>query len=201
VAVLGNKGNLSRTGYKFAGWNTSENGSGTTYAPSDIFAMGGSDMILYAKWTAMSAYEVWAESKGFGSGDNIAFNSDADGDGLANGLAWLLDGNQPMANTSSSPHQIEQDNGNISVSFKMLNSANRGSASLIMQYSTDLGAQDPWSSHSITVPDVSSTVGGVSFVITPMPGTNYNHVEAAVPASVNEGSGNLFVRFGGVLTE
>jgi Listeria-Bacteroides repeat domain (List_Bact_rpt) len=31
VTVLGNTGNLSKTGYSFSGWNTQANGSGTTY--------------------------------------------------------------------------------------------------------------------------------------------------------------------------
>ena len=49
VTVLGNTGNLARTGYNFAGWNTKADGSGTTYAPSATFIFNGATT-LYAKW-------------------------------------------------------------------------------------------------------------------------------------------------------
>ena len=52
VTVLGNTGALARTGWGFGGWNTAANGSGTTYAPSDTFAMGSADVTLYAFWVS-----------------------------------------------------------------------------------------------------------------------------------------------------
>ncbi len=54
VTVLGNTGNLTKTGYTFAGWNTAANGSGTSYVGGDTFAMGSSNVTLYAKWTAIN---------------------------------------------------------------------------------------------------------------------------------------------------
>ena len=53
ATVLGNTGSLSRTGYTFAGWNTAANGSGTSYNGGDTFAMGSSNVTLYAQWTAI----------------------------------------------------------------------------------------------------------------------------------------------------
>lgn len=58
VTVLGNTGNLTRSGYNFAGWNTAVNGSGTNYAAGATFTMGASGMILYAKWIAVPTYTV-----------------------------------------------------------------------------------------------------------------------------------------------
>lgn len=52
VTVLGNTGNLTRTGYTFAGWNTAAEGSGTSYTAGATFAMGTANVILYARWTA-----------------------------------------------------------------------------------------------------------------------------------------------------
>ncbi len=52
VTVLGNTGGLVKTGYTFAGWNTAANGSGTHYAAGATFAMGSSNVTLYAQWTA-----------------------------------------------------------------------------------------------------------------------------------------------------
>ena len=58
VTVLGNTGNLVRTGYAFSGWNTAANGSGTNYSPSDTFSMGSSNVTLYAEWNAVPTYTV-----------------------------------------------------------------------------------------------------------------------------------------------
>ncbi|UKS31321.1 S-layer homology domain-containing protein [Paenibacillus sp. HWE-109] len=52
VSVYGNTGNLVKTGYTFAGWNTEADGSGTSYAEGSPFIMGTSNTTLYAKWTA-----------------------------------------------------------------------------------------------------------------------------------------------------
>ena len=50
VTILGNTGNLAKTGYTFVGWNTETNGSGATYTTEQTFTMGAEDEILYAKW-------------------------------------------------------------------------------------------------------------------------------------------------------
>jgi len=56
VTVLGNTGDLIRinaggTSYRFTGWNTKADGSGTDQAEGSIFTMGASNVILYAQWT------------------------------------------------------------------------------------------------------------------------------------------------------
>ena len=48
VTVLGNTGTLVRTGYTFAGWNTSANGSGTAYTPGATFTIN-QNTTLYAR--------------------------------------------------------------------------------------------------------------------------------------------------------
>jgi uncharacterized repeat protein (TIGR02543 family) len=58
VTVLGNTGSLVNTGYTFSGWNTSANGSGTAYAVGATFAMGSSNVVLYAQWTKVPTYTV-----------------------------------------------------------------------------------------------------------------------------------------------
>ena len=47
-----NEDRLTRTGYTFDGWNTAANGSGTSYAPTNTFAITG-NTILYAQWKAL----------------------------------------------------------------------------------------------------------------------------------------------------
>lgn len=54
VTVLGNTGNLARTGYTFAGWNTLANGSGTNYVAGNTFTINA-NTILYAKWNVNCA--------------------------------------------------------------------------------------------------------------------------------------------------
>lgn len=52
VTVLGNTGNLARTNYTFAGWNTKADGSGTTYnvnSENKTFTIT-QDTTLYAQW-------------------------------------------------------------------------------------------------------------------------------------------------------
>jgi len=51
VTVLGNTGNLDRTGYTFSGWNTATNGSGMAYSADSTFNMPASNVTLYAQWT------------------------------------------------------------------------------------------------------------------------------------------------------
>lgn len=53
VTVAGNTGGLVKTGFDFAGWNTLENGSGTTYQGGNTFTINA-NTTLYALWTAQS---------------------------------------------------------------------------------------------------------------------------------------------------
>ena len=55
VTVLGNTGDLTRindggTSYRFTGWNTKTDGSGTDQAVGSTFTMGASNVTLYAQW-------------------------------------------------------------------------------------------------------------------------------------------------------
>jgi len=53
VTVLG-QGSVVRSGYTFDGWNAAADGSGNSevdYAAGDTFAMGTSNVTLYAQWT------------------------------------------------------------------------------------------------------------------------------------------------------
>ncbi len=62
VTVL-DKGDLIKTGYTFAGWNTQADGSGTDHAVGSTFIMGSSDVTLYAQW-ATNTYTVTFNSQG-----------------------------------------------------------------------------------------------------------------------------------------
>ena len=55
VTVLGNTGALTKTGFTFNGWNTAADGTGTSYAGGNTFAMGLADVTLYAQWSPSSS--------------------------------------------------------------------------------------------------------------------------------------------------
>jgi uncharacterized repeat protein (TIGR02543 family) len=55
VTVLGNSGSpvLAKTGFTFSGWNTTADGSGTSYSQGNTFTINA-NTILYAKWTQIT---------------------------------------------------------------------------------------------------------------------------------------------------
>jgi uncharacterized repeat protein (TIGR02543 family) len=55
VRVLGNTGNLVRTGYTFDGWNKATNAGGDNFPVGSTFKITNSNVILYAKWIAAGA--------------------------------------------------------------------------------------------------------------------------------------------------
>jgi len=63
VTVLGNTGNLTRSGYVFNGWNTKADGSGTNYTSGSTFLMGLANTVLYAKWS-LQTYSVTYNGNG-----------------------------------------------------------------------------------------------------------------------------------------
>src|SRR5690606_19829667 len=50
ASVLGNSGNLVKTGHLFTGWNTATNGEGTDYIAGDSINLDMENVTLYAKW-------------------------------------------------------------------------------------------------------------------------------------------------------
>ena len=61
ATVLGNMGNLTKTGFAFSGWNSFSNGTGTDYpGGSNVYVTGNTAM--YAKW--VRAYSVTYSSNG-----------------------------------------------------------------------------------------------------------------------------------------
>lgn len=52
VIILGNLGELEKTGYIYAGWNTKADGSGKDYSDGGYLTIGPADLTLYAKWGA-----------------------------------------------------------------------------------------------------------------------------------------------------
>ena len=80
VTVLGNTGNLAKTGHTFNGWNTKADGTGTPYTAGATFTIT-ENTTLYAQWTAYTV--TWTISPTTGgslsatSGNSITVTPDA----------------------------------------------------------------------------------------------------------------------------
>lgn len=127
-------------------------------------------------------YLTWA-------GPGAPFDGDANNDGVANGLAWLLGASGPNVSALDKlPLVAELPGGGLQLTFNMLPSSARGGASLALQHSSDLGISDLWA--SVIVPDATGGSAPVTFVVS---GANPLNVVATVASSEAVG-GKLFGR-------
>lgn len=130
----------------------------------------------------LSPYDTWAGGAVFGGDEN--------GDGVSNGLAFLLGAANPSESALNKLPAITQSGGGLLMTFSMRNESARGGATLSLQHSSDLGISDAWT--SVAVPDTNSgPVSGVTFTVTP--GESLNTVQATISASQAAG-GKLFGR-------
>ena len=63
VTVLGNTGNLVKTGYNFKGWNVTANGTSMSYEAGNKFPIKD-NIVLYAYWVPLNANTVTFNSNG-----------------------------------------------------------------------------------------------------------------------------------------
>ena len=75
VTVLGNTGNLAKTGYTFNGWNTQANGQGTAYSAGASFTIAA-DVTLYAQWKANTYKVSFNANEGTGTMTDQSFTYD-----------------------------------------------------------------------------------------------------------------------------
>ena len=73
VTVPGNIGYLFNPGHAFIGWNTSADGSGTSYPMGTTFIMGNSNTTLYPQWNTLN----WPVSVWGGAREAIALKADS----------------------------------------------------------------------------------------------------------------------------
>lgn len=57
-----NTGVLTRTGYRFLGWNTVESGTGTTYVPGIDSITVATDLTLYALWETRTGFGIYLDA-------------------------------------------------------------------------------------------------------------------------------------------
>jgi len=144
----------------------------------------GDDLVLDVTSTGAPAdpFAIWS-----GGAD---FNADANGDGVDNGMAWLLGAVDKDANALGLLPQVSVNSGDLILTFTCLKVAGRGDAVLKVQYSKDLGIGDPW--HDAAVPDDDGTVNSVIFDTTA--DGDYIDVIATIPVSLAAPGTKLFGR-------
>jgi beta-glucanase (GH16 family) len=144
-------------------------GTDLTFAVNDGAGHTGSVVIA----AIQSMYASWS--------GGAAFDADANGDGLDNGMAWLLGASGKDAAALDKLPVASLHDGNLRLTFRCLKSAKRGGAVLKVQSSDDLGDAGSWTSHEAAVPDENDVVNGVVFDITD--DGDFIKVIADIPAS------------------
>ena len=74
VTVLGNSGNLAKTGYSFNGWNTRPDGTGTSYSAGGTLSITKC-LTLYAQWAVASSISLSTSSSTIVKGDTLDISS------------------------------------------------------------------------------------------------------------------------------
>jgi autotransporter-associated beta strand protein len=158
----------------------SVNGSGAgsyTLDPSG-YLVGGSG----------TPYENWA------TGDE-PFDGDANGDGVQDGLAFLLGAATPGTHALGLLPTVTQSGGNLVLNFNCLPVSARGSAIFKVEYSTNLAS---WTTTTNVVPDETNAVpdNNVTFVVAAGPAgpPALNSVTATIDTAAAAGSGKFFAR-------
>jgi hypothetical protein len=133
-----------------------------------------------------SPYAIWSGGE--------AFEDDKNGDGVKNGLAFLLGAANPDENALGRLPVPSKSVTGLKLNFSVRKAADRGAAAAIVQWSNDLGATDLWSANLATVPESTSVVNGVDFQVNSS--GSLNVIEATIPSSEGP-AGKLFGRLSG----
>ena len=173
---------------RFAPGGTSGGGRNVQISIGNNDTTGSEDpFIINISGTAQTPYEAWATG-----GD--AFNTDANNDGVANGMAWLLGAGDKEAEAHGLLPKASGNASALVLEFNCLAHAERGGALLYMQHSSDMGMLDAWAESAVPDTVGSFTEGVVVFEVTdPAPAGGLLKVQATIPASQSN-SGKLFGR-------
>ena len=141
-------------------------------------------------------YAAWA-------GVGVLFNADANDDGVSNGSAFLLGADDPDVNALGLLPTTSETGGNLVMSFTCLAAADRGTATLNLEWDGDLAA--PWLSvpvpGAIGTPVENNGTGSVGFIATDG-GTSTNgdaliDIVATISDATESTGGKLFGRLVG----
>ena len=152
--------------------------------PGYEIAVVGSQLVLNQVIT--DPYAVWSAGALFGN--------DANGDGISNGMAFLLGATSPNANAVALLPTGSESGGDLVLSFDCPAATERGTATLSVQHSADLGLTDAWVSALVPGTVGTFTVNNVVFTVTdPGAAGGPLRVVATIPASQGN-QGKLYGR-------
>jgi len=158
-------------------------GSNLTFTVDDGASHTGSTTIT----TIQTQYQAWA--------GGAAFDGDANGEGVDNGLAFLLGASGPTSAVTLPT--VTENGGDLVLNFNCLPDAARGNATLRVEHSRDLGVLELWTATTNEVPDVTNAVpdNNVTFEVGagPVGPPALNSVEATIDSAAAAGN-KLFGR-------
>jgi hypothetical protein len=147
------------------------------------------------QYTAASddAYDTWASSKGI-AGPSAAFDADPDGDGIKNGMEFILGGEpnpaNPGANSNALLPTVSETSGDLIFTFRRKD-LSEGVATLSFQWSTDLSFPPV---NNVPVGADDSTTDGITVnVAENSPDADTDTITITVPAAKAD-QGRVFGR-------
>jgi hypothetical protein len=145
-------------------------------------SISGNNLLLNVTSTGQNPYQTWS--------GGASFNADSNNDGFPNGVAFMLGASSPTSAVSRPT--FTQTSAGLVMNFNMLKPANRGTTTLSVMHSRDIGMADPWTTVPVTDTN-SGPTNGVTFIVTPGGGTT-DAVQATISTSEASGTGKLFGR-------
>ena len=163
----------------------------TVNVGSNSFTLSYTDSsrITLTSTTVGDPYSSWATNQitNINPAAPAGFDEDADGDGLDNGLEWILGGNPLAQDAASLVTTTASAAGGLTLAFSRADES-IGLATLVVEYDADLTGT--W-----TAVDVEGTppfANGVTVNITP--GSPEDSISVNIPAVPNAVAGKLFAR-------
>ncbi|BCX46296.1 autotransporter outer membrane beta-barrel domain-containing protein [Haloferula helveola] len=144
---------------------------------------------------APTGFDAW---KVLGSMGPVTFEGDTNGDGVKDGLAFLLGVANPDDDANGNLPTVTESGGSLILTFNCLAIADRDGSTLRVQHSSDIGVSDPWLATVDEVPDADDAVpdNGVTFVVDTVSEAPLNKVTATIDSGEAAG-GKLFGRLDG----
>ncbi len=146
--------------------------------------VGNTELRLVSDNPTADPYLAWA-------GEGVLFADDSNGDGVSNGLAFLLGAADPDVSALVLLPTASEDAGKLTLAFSMLNSTARGDAALAIEHSNSLETGS-WTTVPVPDADGETVNGNVTFNITL--GSPLNTVTATISSAAANGTGKLFGR-------
>jgi autotransporter-associated beta strand protein len=135
--------------------------------------------------TGQTAFEAWS--------GGATFNADANGDGVSNGLAWILGAADTTANARSLLPTVSSSGTNMVYTFKRIQASINANTALTIELGTTLSA---WpTTYTVGTDDAGSTLGVTIAKDSPSAGTDTVTLTVARGADAKK-----FVRLKAVLT-